>query len=94
MNLTKEVFVDIITTIKNQHDYDLFKSEKLSEILNCDTTIYDNSRLINSFFKILHQKFPPGKDFCSIQHFCYELDFGRRLEPTKTIEQLWEELQN
>lgn len=94
MCITKIDFLDIITAIKDQHDNDLEKAKKTSDAFECDLSPYDSSRLVNQLFKLLHKQFPPENNFCSIQHFCFELDFGRLATPIKTTEQLWEELQN
>ena len=94
MRITKNDFLELITAIRDQHDFDTLKAEKMSEAIECDMNAHDNSRLVNQLFKILHKQFPPKNDFCDIQHFCFELDFGRMANPIKTTEQLWEELQN
>ena len=94
MCFTKNEFLEIIKALQDQQDIDIYKADSIGKAIGCTLHTYDNSRLVNQLFKTLHKQFPPKNDFCDIQHFCYELNFGRALSPVKTIEQLWEELQN
>lgn len=93
MQISKNTFKEIIEALRGQYDYDKAKSEKLTEIYGSDVQPTDNSRLTNQLFKILHAQFPPSGDFCDIQSFCYELDFGRKISFTEDpIGDLFDEL--
>lgn len=86
-------FKEILTAIKEQIEYDKDRVHKLSAIYGADVMPSDNSRLLNTLFKILHKQFPPEGDFCPIQTFCFDLDFGSGLETKQDpIDDLWEEL--
>lgn len=88
MDFTKEQFTSVLSALKSQYDYDKAKTKKLTEIYGVDVMPSDNSRLTNEIFKMLHIQFPPNGGFCEIQHFCYELDFGR--ESGLSIDGLWD----
>jgi hypothetical protein len=92
MNFTKDDFISVLSALQDQYDYDKARTEKLQQVYNSDIQPSDNSRLTNQLFKLLHKQFPPNGDFCEIQHFCYELDFGR--SSGSDINALWESLIN
>lgn len=95
MKFTKQEFINTIKAIKDQAEFDKQKAGSLSTILECDINPHDNSRLLNQLFRLLHTQFPPKGDFCLIQTFCFDLNFGKHLSTEKDpIEDLWEELIN
>lgn len=92
MKISKSEFRKVIEAIRSQYDYDKARSEQLQEIYGSDLMSYDNSRLTNAFFDLLHTVFPPKHGICPIQSFCYDFDFGRSkdIAPTKDpIGDLW-----
>ena len=98
MNLLKKDFRVIIESIRDQYDYDKSRANDLAAIYGVDVNPNDNSVLLKALFGILHLHFPPLENgFCSIQSFCYELDFGRdsgiavNLE-SDSIDSLWDSL--
>jgi hypothetical protein len=97
MTITQVEFKCIIEALRDQYDYDKARSVRLSEIYGVDVMPSDNSRLINVLFRMLHGQFPPKADYCPIQAFCWELDFGRSADIEKSdspIDELWETLQD
>lgn len=97
MLFSKSEFKGVIEALRDQYDYDKARSVRLSEIYGVDVMPSDNSRLINALFMLLHSHFPPKADYCPIQAFCWELDFGRSTDIEKSdspIDELWETLQD
>lgn len=94
MQITKDIFITIIEALRDQSDFDKKRALSLGSIMECDLDPYNNSRLVNLLFKLLHKKFLPQAGLCMIQVFCYDLDFGRQgLKHVKDpIGDLWEEL--
>lgn len=92
MIFSKSDFISTIEAIQEQSDYDRKKTELLENAFEADINPYDNSRLVNAIFKLLHCQFKPKDNRCEIQAFCFDYDFGRVLEPKMSIEELWEEL--
>ena len=97
MEITKEVFTKVLRDLREQYDYDKVRAEKLSNIYGVDVMPSDNSRITNALFSLLHFYFPPTESFCSIQAFCYELDFGRSVDiefSADPISDLWDNLKS
>lgn len=94
MTFSKSQFINTIEAIKGQFDYDKKKTELLENAFETDVNPYDNSRLVNAIFKLLHNQFEPKDNRCEIQAFCFDYDFGRALQPKMSIEELWKELTN
>ncbi len=96
MGITKSNFRAVLDALRNQYDYDQGRTILLSNIYGSDVMPSDNSQLTNVLFKLLHQDYPPSGDFCKIQTFCYDLNFGRSkdIEPSNDpITDLWNDLQ-
>lgn len=94
MKFTEGEFIETIESIKDQFSYDKKKvkliEDSLKHALNTKETVvgpYDNSRLVNQLFKLLHSQFPPLENNCKIQQYCFDHNFERG-----TIKELWEEL--
>jgi hypothetical protein len=94
MHITKDTFIKIINTIRDQSDFDSKRALETGSVMGCDLDPYNNSRLVNLLFKLLHEKFLPQAGVCKIQQFCFDLDFGRQgLDQIKDpVANLWEEL--
>ena len=80
----------ILSSLREQHDYDISISEKPKDIYDFNTNPTHNTRLINALFEVLHLEFPPGNNPCPIHSFCYKEDFGRFTDIT--TDDLWSEL--
>ena len=96
MGISKSNFKAVIDALRNQYDLDKGKAIILSNIYGSDVMPSDNSQLTNVLFKLLHQDYPPTGDFCKIQTFCYDLDFGRSKYidvSADPITDLWNDLQ-
>tara|TARA_B100000809_G_C15018534_1_gene487590 strand:- start:724 stop:1053 length:330 start_codon:yes stop_codon:yes gene_type:complete len=97
MDITKEDFTKVLKDLRDQYDYDKLRAEKLSNIYGADVMPSDNSRITNALFRLLHFCFPPTGNFCAIQAFCYELDFGRSVDiefSADPISDLWVNLKS
>lgn len=79
----KELFIETITSLRDQYDYDVKKADQLGKVFDVEFNPYNNSNLSNAIFSALSIQF----DVETIKSFCYELDFGRRAD--MTIEDLW-----
>lgn len=89
--ITKELFTEIIESLRDQYDYDVATTNTLGKVLKADDLLmYDNTKLTDSLFAVLGLHFPTKANY--IKEFCYELDFGRVLNPGGAIEELWNEL--
>ena len=93
MGISKYEFKAILTSLRDQYDYDKARAEKLSNIYGSDVMPSNNSRLTNAIFKILHKTFPPKGYFCAIQSYCYDFDFGRSedvCQEASSEDELWD----
>lgn len=98
VNLSFEAFSSIIESIRLQTTKDREHAEKLSAALNidsCNVSLYDNSLLVKSLLSILHLQFPKKDSFCEIEHYMFDLNFGKVNEQDLiTVEDLWFQLNN
>jgi hypothetical protein len=95
VKLTFEEFSSIIESIRMQFHKDSEYANKLSEALGTEDNVimlYDNSLLIKSLLSILQKQFPKSGSFCEIEHYMFELNFGKNGEEFISLEELWKEL--
>lgn len=80
VTLSKELFIDTIEAVRLQIVQDAGYSENLAEVLNLGedgVPLYDNTRLIHAILSLLHIYFPRTEDFCPIEHYMFEMNFGK-----------------
>jgi len=87
--MTKDLFIETILALQGQCDKDAENARRLSTIYGSDINPNDNRLLTNIIFKFLQKHFPPVDGLCDIEIFCFEQDFGRKLEVENPIEKLW-----
>lgn len=94
MEISKQLFVLVLTRMQEQMEADRRNSELVKRVFDGDVGVYDNSRLIRSLVELLQLWFPKDEDgFCELEHFIFDLDFGRAWDGhRKTIEEFWDEL--
>lgn len=93
-HITKEHFVGVINSLREQFQKDKASAEAFGQIFNTnDAGFYDNSSLINAIFSFLHEVFPKDDDgHCEIQFYCYTLNFGKNGEEYESPEELFDRL--
>jgi hypothetical protein len=93
-NITKAMFVSTVEAIKQQMAYDIDQQYSLSTVLKVETSqfpLYDNSILIKALILLLQIYFPKEEGFCEIEHYCFDLNFGKISETEyMSIDKLWE----
>lgn len=91
--LTLEVFTSVIESIRLQIEKDKDASFNLEKALKLDegtVCLYDNELLIKSLIKLLQVHFPKKGDHCDIEHYMFDMNFGKiGEEELITIEHLW-----
>ena len=98
LNVSKEVFVSMIESLKLQVENDVLFSKKLSDLFKIkeELPLYDNSFLSHSLTVAISTLFDESvRDYfmSEINRFCYELNFGREQGSDLTSpEELWERL--
>jgi len=90
MTITKDLFTQTIEALRDQYDKDTENVNRLSSIYGADINPNDNRLITNMLFKFLQLQFPPKNEFCEIEIFCFDQDFGRKTG--KSASDLWEEL--
>lgn len=96
MTIPGEIFKKTMDAIREQHDSDVAYAVQLGEALGAEIRPYNNSLLVDSLVHMLASVFPDQKKAREeINHFMYELDFGRyHGADVVTIEDLWQILEN
>jgi hypothetical protein len=94
-NITKAMFVSTVESIKQQMAYDIDQQYSLSTALKvhaCQFPLYDNSILMKALIALLQVYFPRDEEqFCEIEHYCFDLNFGKISETEyMSIDKLWE----
>lgn len=96
VNLTFEEFSSIIESIRLQFHKDKEYALNLSIALNidsCNVSLYDNSLLVKSLLSLLQLQFPKKDSFCEIEHYMFEMNFGKNgNDELITVEDLWYQL--
>lgn len=87
--INEKTFVAVINNMRDQYDKDNERAKALSEIYGSDIDPVDNKLLTESIWIMLMETFNDDQ-IETIQHFCYEQDFGRKLE--LKVETLYEQL--
>lgn len=92
--ITKHHFVTAIEAIRCQVEKDKRFADTNSQLHNVDNyPLYDNSTLIRAIIGLLQISFPKIDGYCEIEHYCFELNFGKNggLE-VLSPEDLWDQL--
>jgi hypothetical protein len=88
--ITKEIFVGAIDSIREQMTTDKLNSSVLTEMFpGSELSTYNNSLLIKGILDLLRLWFPREDGFCELEHYCFDLDFGRGAEETETTEMFY-----
>ena len=81
--MTEELFTETIQALQAQSKHDAECSEAFSLILPHDyVSGYDNSRLRDQLIKLLQVAMNDTEPNGLIEFFIYELDFGRKWQPS------------
>lgn len=92
--ISKEQFISAIESMRVQTALDYNNSYQIGKIFGCDAVGgYNNSLLIKSIISLLWNYFPKRDGFCEIEHYCFDLNFGKNGEEELiTPEDLWNRL--
>lgn len=94
--ISKELFISTIDSLRTQISGDKLNSELIEQIFpGSKVNAYDNSPTIKALILLLQVWFPRDAEngFCEIEHYCFELDFGRwNKNEVVTAENLWDQL--
>lgn len=90
----KKVFISTIESIRLQLQKDKEYADSIAKTFNIDDVpTYDNSLLIKSLVSLLQIRFPKKGEFCEIEHYMYDLNFGKIGDDELiTIDNLWDQL--
>lgn len=78
--ITLEIFTSVIESIRLQLQKDKEHAESIAKtfgIDECYVYSYDNSLLIKNLVGLLQLRFPKKDGFCEIEHYMYDLNFGK-----------------
>lgn len=92
--ITEDVFVSAIEAIHLQTRKDIEHASALEDVFKIqDVSCYDNALLFKTIIELLQVHFPRVDGFCAIEHYCFELNFGKVGEDELiTVGDLWHEL--
>jgi len=94
--ISKELFVDCINSIMLQHSEDKANAELVKQAFQVsEFALYDNGKLISAIVNLLRQYFPVCFDgFCNLEHYMFQLDFGKCGEEYESPEEFYDRLVN
>lgn len=87
--ISKELFVETIEKIKQQHNHDLQCAEKLKDVFpNAFTAnlMYENHLIMNQLVKLLQVQLNDENEHSWIEYFMWELDFGAKNDKYKATD--------
>lgn len=91
--ITLEIFTSVIESIRLQLHKDQEYADSIAKTFSIDNvSTYDNSLLIKSLVGLLQLRFPKKGEFCEIEHYMYDLNFGKCAEFYISPEDLWNQL--
>lgn len=92
--ITEDVFVSAIEAIRLQTRKDIEHASALEDVFKVQgMSCYDNALLFKTIISVLQVHFPRVEGFCAIEHYCFELNFGKLgEEEVISIEDLWHQL--
>lgn len=83
----------ILGSLMVQHDNDIHWAKQLCELYNIeDVPIYDTSVLRGCLVNVVCSWFEGYHALFELNHFIYDLDFGRKSNSNSPIEELWNSL--
>lgn len=77
--VSKEVFAGVLDSLREQYERDKDNAFKIKGIFGGDIHLYDNGLLVASVIRLLQEWFPKDGDFCEIENWCFERDYGKVL---------------
>lgn len=94
--ITKELFITTIEMLRLQFQYDIEQAQALSialKVVEENIPTYNNNSLFKAIISLLQVYFPKKDGFCMIEHYCFEMNFGKLGEQELiTIDDLWFEV--
>jgi len=92
--ITKEHFVSVLEALQEQYIHDRKNADVLGLMFNTEVDgAYDNSLLSNAILGLLREYFPKDADgHCVIEHWAYQLQFGKFGEEYEDAGALYERL--
>lgn len=90
--IEKQIFVEAIQSIEQQHAKDKINSKLVQEAFNAsEDFLYDTAILQKQIINLLRIWFPKDEEgFCAISHFCYFENFGKL--NNESIEEFYDRL--
>lgn len=75
--------------MQQQHDKDIERAKRLSELYGSDINPSDNSLLTKAIFTLFEDMYNP-EQLAEITFFCHDQDFGRKAGVT--VGELWNKI--
>lgn len=93
--ITKEHFVSVLDALQEQYLLDKKNADVLGLMFKTEVDgAYDNSLLSNAILGLLREYFPKEDGHCEIEHWAYQLQFGKYGEEYEDAGQLYDRLQH
>jgi hypothetical protein len=92
--INKDLFISVIEGIREQCEIDELYAESISVLLRAeDCKLYDNSKYLEVIMSMLRVSFPKDVNgFCEIEHYCFQLNFGKVGEEYESPFELYDRL--
>jgi hypothetical protein len=92
--INKDLFISVIEGIREQYEIDKLYAESVSVLLRAeDCKLYDNSKYLEVIMSMLRVSFPKDVNgFCEIEHYCFQLNFGKVGEEYESPFELYDRL--
>lgn len=92
--ISKDLFISTIEGIRSQYEIDKLYAESVSVLLRAeDCGMYDNSKYLEVIMNMLRVYFPKDLNgFCEIEHYCFQLNFGKVGEEYESPFELYDRL--
>jgi hypothetical protein len=84
--ISKQLFVEVIDGLRRQNEKDVVSAEMISDMFSCHSGLYDNGILFASVIRLLQEWFPKQGDFCEIEHWVFERDYGKRWDENGEVD--------
>ena len=92
--ISRDIFVSSLEALQQQYQEDRKNADVMAMMFEAEAVgVYNNSLLSKAIIELLRMSFPKDEEgHCEIEHWAYQLDFGKYAEPFEDAGGLYDRL--
>lgn len=92
--ISRDIFVSSLEALQQQYQEDRKNADVMAMMFGAESVgVYNNSLLSKAIIELLRISFPKDEEgHCEIEHWAYQLDFGKHADPYEDAGGLYDRL--